>query len=49
MDVEPHPDGNMVIHLGLAKRRTEETDALGLAARKSHFATCPQADIWRSR
>lgn len=49
VDVAPAPDGNLVVWLGQAMKRTPEHDARGITPRRAHFATCPQADLWRRK
>lgn len=47
LDVGPAENGNLTLKLGIAVPRTEEHVAAGLPARVSHYATCPQANLWR--
>lgn len=46
LDLEPAEDGNLVVIDGVAHQHM-----LGdtRPRRKSHFATCPQAENWRRR
>jgi hypothetical protein len=58
LDVEPVPDGNVVIEPAdgaipprarTLKKGEADTLPEGTLRYKSHFATCPQAGNWRTR
>lgn len=49
MDAKPDPRGTFVIISGKARAATAEDDRLFRDRFTSHFATCPNADDWRSR
>jgi hypothetical protein len=54
IDAEPQPDGNVALDFRAGMdplaRVLTVTQQFGLKnLRKSHFATCPQADKWRRR
>lgn len=47
LDLEPRPDGNLVVEHGLVHPALDGDSAA--IRRVSHFATCPQAASWRQR
>lgn len=54
VDVEPHPDGNVLLTERIGRSPLAEVVAAGQDSlipgeplRRSHFATCPQADQHR--
>lgn len=49
MDAKPDPKGTFVIISGKARAATAEDDRLFRDRFTSHFATCKDADEWRSR
>lgn len=54
VDAEPTADGNVELAVGALGRGVVATVLTGPSLmstplRTSHFATCPQADEWRSR
>lgn len=49
LDVEPAVNGNLAMVAGKVHRFTYEDFKLGRERRVSHFATCPDADKWRSK
>lgn len=42
----PAPAGNLVLLCGVARFATKEEKG---PFRRSHFVSCPQADMWRKR
>lgn len=49
MDVDAVANGNMVVIAGLARPRGEMDDRGERPRRQAHFASCPQASLWRKR
>lgn len=49
LDVAPAPKGNLALVAGKAHRYGDEDAKVHRERRVSHFATCPQADSWRSK
>lgn len=52
VDVEPSPDGTVELTPAAAGARAvvwTDTPLFDIPLRKSHFATCPQADEWRRK
>lgn len=49
LDLGDFPTGNLTVKLGVAFPRTDAHAAEGLPARQSHYASCPQANMWRKR
>ena len=48
MDLAPDPKGGFVIIGGKARKATADDDRLARERFTSHFATCPDANQWRS-
>jgi hypothetical protein len=49
VDLDPSEKGNLTVIAGLARPRTAMDAYLERQARTSHFATCPQAHLWRKK
>ena len=49
VDLAPTADGNLVVINGTAYTYNYEDRALKVPRRTPHFATCPDARLWRQR
>jgi len=48
IDAAPHPEGNLVVVGGTARvLRKGQAAPEGVLRYRSHFATCPERQLWR--
>lgn len=49
LDIGSFENGNMTVWGGIVRSRTDDDAVHGRPARRAHFSSCPQADMWRRR